>query len=426
MPDRRIVIVGASVAGVRVARALRARGSSDELILVGEEEVRPYDKPALSKAVLAGRAVKNDNRLLDAAEAESLGIRLMLGCRAESVDVDQRLLATSAGPVAFDDLVIATGVRARSLPWADQPRVHLLRTQADAEDLRAALRRARRLVVVGGGFIGCEVAATARDLGLDVTLVAQSAVLGVAGAEVGSIMTDLHAARGVAIRAGVAVRDVRPCDDGVRAILDSGEDIVADLAVVGVGGVPNTEWLAGAGLDVTDGVRCDERGHVMRAGEEGMPLDHVFAVGDVARWSDPRTGDARRIEHWTNAVEQAVVVARVLAARNGATSAAAVEAHVPTAYVWSDQFDWTLHLVGSRAAAVNVARVATSRPEQVALVGAAQDGALAFAAVANWPRALVAIRKAAKEGAAVDEVLERLGSLAAHDNPQQATKGAVA
>lgn len=425
---RRIVIVGASVAGVRVARALRARGSTDQLLILGDEVELPYDKPALSKGVLAGRAVKNDNRLLEAAEAESLGVRLMLGRRATKLDLRTNTVETSAGPIEFDDLVIATGARARTLPWSDQPRIHLLRTQADSIGLREAMSDARRLLVVGGGFIGCEVAATARQLGLEVALVEpQSRILGGAGPEVADVMADLHSLHGVALRTGVAVMDVRATAGGIEAVLDDGTVLTADLAVVGVGAIPNTEWLVGSGLDLTDGVLCDPLGRVAHPAPQGYQiLEHVYAVGDVARWHDPRTRSARRIEHWTNAVEQANVVARVIGARqDGAEPRGAVEAHAPTAYLWSDQYDWTLHLVGDRSAATDVVRVPTGRSDQLALIGAGADGRVVFGAVANWPRALITVRKAAKDGAHAEELREQLASLAEQPNFSQ-TKGAVA
>lgn len=421
----RTVIVGSSVAGVRVARALRAKGADDELVLVGEEDELPYDKPALSKAVLAGRPVPKNNCLLSRAEADELRVELRLGTRAESLDLVANSVHTSAGVIGFDNLVIATGARARTLPWADRPRVHLLRTLADCDGLRRAIGGIRRLLVVGGGFIGCEVAATARGLGIEVVLVEpQQTILAGAGPELAGIMAELHSARGVVVRTGCAVSDVRTGADGIQARLDTGEVVSADLAVVGVGAVPNTEWLAGSGLDVSDGVACDGHGRVLLAGPDGTkPLGHVYAVGDASRWQDPRGGRARRVEHWTNAVEQANLVARmILGQRQSADASSAIEPHVATAYVWSDQYDWTVHLVGSRARAREVVRVRSGKPEQTALIGADDDGALAFAAVVNWPAALIAVRKAAKDGAPAEPLQERLAAMASG----QDREGAIA
>src|SRR3954447_19408450 len=300
-----VVIVGAGLAGLRTAERLREDGFSGALTLVGEETEPPYDRPPLSKQVLRGE--REVVRLRDPETYAELAVELRLGAHAASVDLE-------AGQVELDDgtalgyqaLVIATGAHPRTLGTTQQDGVHVLRTAEDSRRLRAAASEARRAVVVGGGFIGCEVAASLRLMGLDVTVVelASAPLVGVLGEQLSAEVVRLHQSNGVTIRCGVGV-DALEGDERVSGVrLLDGSVVPAELVVVGLGVTPTVEWVADSGLVIDNGVTCDEFGLASVPG--------VYAVGDVASWHDPRTGRARRYEHWTSAVDQAAVVAQTI------------------------------------------------------------------------------------------------------------------
>jgi NADPH-dependent 2,4-dienoyl-CoA reductase/sulfur reductase-like enzyme len=317
---KRVAVVGASLAGVRVAQELRAQGYDGGIVLIGDEPHLPYDRPPLSKAFLAGTASRGALELLDAGDLASLALDFRLGVRATALEpANRRIRLSDGGSVHADGVVIATGGRARTLPGA-----YPLRTVDDALALRAALVPGVRVVVVGAGFIGAEVASTCRSLGLDVTVVEAVAapLVPVLGPELAAVCARLHTDHGTDLRCGVPVESLSAA--GVR--LASGETLPADVVVAGVGMTPATDWLAGSGLKVGNGV-CVDAGLV-------TDLPRVVAAGDVARFG------GRRHEHWTNAAEQAPVAAANLLA--GHTS----RTYVPSGYVWSDQYSATLQLVG--------------------------------------------------------------------------------
>lgn len=325
-----VVIVGASLAGVSTARSLRAAGFDGRILLIGDEPHQPYDRPPLSKGFL----LDGDAAGLDLlGPDEDLRIEWRLGTRAVALDATGRRLLLSTGEtVTGDVVVIATGASARPAPaaWGDTA-VHTLRTAADAHALRAALASARRIVVIGAGFIGCEVASTARALGLEVALVdaAPAPMLGPLGEFAASWLADRHRAAGVELVLGSAVRRVRGGAAGVEVELDAGTGVAGDLAVAALGAVPCTGWLAGSGVAIGHGVLTDERG--------ATTVPAVFAAGDVAETSAP----AGRSEHWTAAVAQA---ARVAAAVLGTAPPR------PAApYFWSDQLGSRLQLAGTGA-----------------------------------------------------------------------------
>ena len=328
-----VAIVGASLAGLRSAQELRAQGYDGEVVLVGEELHKPYDRPPLSKAFLAGTASRESLDLLDSSDLSELELTWRLGVRAERLD-HGRVLLSDGSSLEPDGLVVATGGRARALPGFEG--VHTLRTVDDAVALRSALAGSPRVVVVGAGFIGAEVASTCRSLGLDVTVVeALPAPLApVLGPELAAVCANLHVASGTALRCGVGVDGLITASGRVTGVrLADGTELPADVVVVGVGMIPATEWLAGSGLTVDNGVVCDS-GLV-------TALPNVVAVGDVARYAG--FGGLRRHEHWTNATEQApVAVANLLA---GST----VRSYVPSGYVWSDQYSARLQLAGHPA-----------------------------------------------------------------------------
>jgi phthalate 3,4-dioxygenase ferredoxin reductase component len=399
------------VAGVRVATALRTKGSRDEIILVGEEEVFPYDKPCLSKAELAGTQAAEGNTLLPVSVARDQSLNLRLATRAVGLDLDAAQVLTDRGPIGYDRLVLATGARARTLPWVVLPGVHVLRTQADCARLRSSMTGGGRLLIVGGGFVGCEVAATARGLGVDVVLVEPLAhLVPPGGPELGALVGAMHVEHDVDVRLGCAVRGVRLHDDGLAAELDDGTTLIAQTILVGIGAVPNVEWLEGLGLDLTDGVACDPWGRIVR---DGRAQDNVFAVGDVAGWTDPVSGRIRRVGHWTSAIDQATQVARVVRSTDpdATESLADIPPHAPTSYVWSDQYGRTVHLVGNRAGASRTSTFSSPNGDGIAIVGEDVDGAFVFGAVVDWPRALLTVRKAARDGARADAVETALRGL---------------
>ncbi|MEV6648287.1 FAD-dependent oxidoreductase [Amycolatopsis sp. NPDC051371] len=320
---KRIAVVGASLAGVRAAQELRAQGYDGGVVLIGEEQHLPYDRPPLSKAFLAGTASAASLELLDAGDLASLALDFRLGVRATSLDPsERRVWLSDGGSVHADGVVIATGGRARTLPGFES--AFVLRTLDDAVALRAALVPGVRVAIVGAGFIGAEVASTCRSLGLDVVVLeALPAPLApVLGPELAAVCARLHADHGTDLRCGVGVSGMS--EAGVH--LADGSLVPADVVVTGVGMTPATDWLAGSGLTVSNGV-CVDAGLVTE-------LPQVVAVGDVARYG------GRRHEHWTNASEQApVAVANLLAGRTSRT-------YTPSGYVWSDQYSGTLQLAG--------------------------------------------------------------------------------
>ncbi|WP_370967677.1 NAD(P)/FAD-dependent oxidoreductase [Amycolatopsis sp. cg9] len=324
---KRVAVVGASLAGVRAAQELRAQGYDAGIVLIGEEPHLPYDRPPLSKAFLAGTASPASLELLDAGDLASLALDFRLGVRATALEPsNRRVLLSDGGSVHADGVVIATGGRARTLPGFEG--AHTLRTLDDAVALRSSLVPGVRVAIVGAGFIGAEVASTCRSLGLDVVVLeALAAPLApVLGPSLAAVCARLHRDHGTDLRCGVAVAGM----DAAGVHLADGSLVPADVVVTGVGMTPATDWLAGSGLKVGDGVHTDA-GLV-------TSLPSVVAVGDVARYHAGGTG--RRHEHWTNASEQApVAVANLLAGRTTRT-------YEPSGYVWSDQYSGTLQLAG--------------------------------------------------------------------------------
>jgi NADPH-dependent 2,4-dienoyl-CoA reductase/sulfur reductase-like enzyme len=329
---RKIVIVGGSLAGLSTARALRSQGFDGDLVIVGAEAHRPYDRPPLSKEFLGGLTGEGDLAL--EAEGEDLGARWLLGEPAAGFDAATRTVHLGDGePLRADGVVLATGAVARTLPRTEcLGGVHTLRTLDDARALRTELLAAHRLVIVGAGFIGAEVAATARAMGLDVTVVEAlpTPLAGPLGVALGAAVAALHADHGTRLLCGVGVDRLIGIDrvDGVR--LMDGRHLPADVVVVGVGSRPAVDWLAGSGLTLDGGVRCDADGAT------GVP--GVVAIGDCASWFDPRLGVHHRVEHWTAARERSRIVAATLLGR-------AQPARHP-AYFWSDQYGVRIQFAG--------------------------------------------------------------------------------
>ncbi|GHF36879.1 3-phenylpropionate/trans-cinnamate dioxygenase ferredoxin reductase subunit [Amycolatopsis bartoniae] len=331
-----VVIAGASAAGLSVAETLRRGGFSGRITLIGEEEHLPYDRPPLSKEILSGKWPQERVWLRERAVIEALGLDLRLGVRATGLDDQARRVELSDGStVDYDELVIATGARARRLPGTEGVAgVHVLRTLDDALALRAELEVSRRLVIVGAGFLGAEVAAVATLGGAEVSLVSDipAPLADVLGPEVGGMLVDVHAAHGVRILAGVGVREVLVDGGRARGVrLADGRSVHADAVLVAIGSVPTVDWLAGSGVETGNGVVCDRY---------CQAAPGVWAAGDVASWEHVGFGERLRIEHRTNAAEQGMAVARNILAGDER------KPFTPIPYIWSDQYDLKIQIHG--------------------------------------------------------------------------------
>lgn len=336
-PLDRIVVVGASLAGLRAVERLRADGFTGAITVLGDEPHAPYDRPPLSKELLAGTRTHDDVAFPVAPE---LGVEWVLGDAATGLRLDRRVVETESGAeLPFDGLVIATGSGPRRLPAFDLslPNVFELRTIGDAAGLRAALVAEARphLLIVGSGFIGVEVAATARELGAEVTIVSLDPPLKVAGELVSSVCSEMLADHGVRTIVGHGVASTEAGERLEAVVLVDGRRIEADLFVVAAGAVPATGWLEESGLGLDNGVLCDASLAVVGA-------ERIVAAGDVARWPNPLLGGMpMRIEHWTNAVEGGAAAARTLLNGSGPET----EYRTVPGF-WSDHFGIRLQSVG--------------------------------------------------------------------------------
>lgn len=330
-----VVVVGASLAGLRTVEAFRRAGYDGPLTLVGAEPHLPYDRPPLSKRFLDADEPPRIPTYRDESHLRDLGVELLLGVPATGLDTDFSEVVLDDSRLPYRTLVIATGAHARDLPGVAVDGVHTLRTVDDATALRRDLDVARRVVVVGGGFIGSEVAAAARKRGLEVTIVeaAPRPLVRAVGEQMADACSSLHARWGTELRCGVGVREARGNGRVENVVLTDGTSLPADVVVVGIGASPTTDWLIGSGVTVTDGVVCDE---TLATGVPG-----VYAAGDVARWTNGLFAREMRLEHWTSASEQATAVAR------NALNPHAAAAHHSVPYFWSDWYGQRLQMVGT-------------------------------------------------------------------------------
>ena len=347
----RAIVVGGSLAGVFAAQALRRAEFEGELLIVGDEQHLPYDRPPLSKNYLTDDEVEEDKLTLrPVADPDALGVNWELGRRAVAVDFATGQLTLDDGrELSFDGLVAASGARPRRLPSVDHELdgVHELRTLDDARALRAAIDGGLdRLVVCGAGFIGAEVASSARERGVEVTLIdaAAAPMDRVLDTGAGMAVADLHRANGVDVRLGVGVASVVAESGVVSGVeLSDGSVVPAAAVVIGIGVVPNTEWLDGAGVDVADGLLLDEHCSIAGLGPDARP---AVAAGDVARWPNRRFGGrSMRVEQWDNAVEMGLHAGKRLAGL--LAGAAPDDRFEPVPWFWSDQYDRKMHLAGA-------------------------------------------------------------------------------
>jgi 3-phenylpropionate/trans-cinnamate dioxygenase ferredoxin reductase component len=379
----RVVIVGAALAGLRAAQAARNAGFDGELVMVGEEPHMPYTRPPLSKEILAGeQEVERAHFPCDTLEAE-----WRLGVAATGLNREQRRVVLSDGDeVPYDRLILATGSRPRRWPGpgGELAGVHVLRSLDDGVALRDALGRRPQVAIVGAGFIGCEVAQTARKQGLDVTLIdiAPTPMLPL-GPQLGEWCAELHRRNGVDLRLGTGVAALHGTDRVEELELTDGSRVPADVVVVGLGALPNTEWLAGSGLQVTPGVECDST--LTAAGDPD-----ILAAGDIVTWPHPLAeGDAIRIEHWTVAAEQGQ-----LAGRNVGLSPDERLPYDQPPYFWSDQYDVKIQSLGLPARASRLELLEATEDGARFVYGGERDGRLVGVIAISAARRLGAYRMA--------------------------------
>lgn len=338
-----VLVVGASLGGLSVAEALRREGYAGSLVLLGAERHLPYDRPPLSKKVLAGEWEPTKAELRSAAALEKLAVQLVLDDPAVRLDASAREVQTVSGrTLRAEAIVLATGLEPRRFPQQDTwAGVHVLRTVDECSALRADLLAHSRLVVVGDGVLGTEIAATARTMGLSVILVGpQVWPLGMQlGPLIGEQLARLHTEKGVALRLGAGVEELVGTNGRISGIrLKGGELVPADVVVIAIGSRPAIGWLAGSGLELGDGIICDSR---CRAAEG------IYAVGDVARWHHQALGTSLRLENRSNAVEQGIAVAANIMGQD--------RPYVPVPFFWTDQFDTKIQMHGFISADAEVA-----------------------------------------------------------------------
>ncbi|WBQ02127.1 NAD(P)/FAD-dependent oxidoreductase [Kribbella sp. CA-293567] len=368
----RILVVGASAAGLTAAEALRREGFTEELTIVGDEPHAPYDRPPLSKQILRGTWEDDRTVLRSDALLAGLGATWILGTAATALDLPAREVTLADGRVlGYDGLVIATGAAARRLPFGHHlAGVHVLRTLDDTLRLREELKTACSVAIVGAGFLGAEVAAVVRELGLTVTMIdpLPAPMIRQFGPEPGELLRRLHEGHGVDVRCGVGVTALQG-DGRVEGVeLADGSQVAADVVLVAVGASPATGWLAGSGLPIGDGVECDQY---------CVAAPGVVAAGDVASWHHPGIG-RRRLEHRMNATEQATNAARNLLGQGVPFE--------PVPYFWTDQYDVKLQVYGRSGAEFDF-RIVAGDPAEGRFAALYGDGEQVVGALAwNLPR----------------------------------------
>jgi 3-phenylpropionate/trans-cinnamate dioxygenase ferredoxin reductase subunit len=386
-----VVIVGAGLAGVRVAEELRRTGYTGKISLLGGETHAPYDRPPLSKEVLRGDKTVDDIRLRGEGFFVDNDVDLRLGVHAVALDTGAQKIQVDAGePIEYDQLVVATGLTPKRPGFLkDLAGTHVLRTADDVVGLREDAGGARSALVIGAGFIGCEVAAGFRALDLDVTLVEPlpAPLAGALGSEVGGLVGRLHTGAGVDLRCGVGVSELLGNGRVRAATLSDGSEVAADVVVCGVGSAPATGWLADSGIALGDGVLCDEQGRTSDP--------NVWALGDVAAWRRSPDGRHVRIEHWTSAGEQATVVARAI--QGDDTNPAN-----PVPYFWSDQHGLKIQALGHFRPDDDVL-IRQDDGRKFAVVYS-RDGVLTGAVGAGLPGKVVKLRPLLARGAGIDEL----------------------
>lgn len=377
---RRVAIVGGSLAAVHAAEALREEGFEGDITLISAEDHLPYDRPPLSKEALSSGVDIEKLHLRSPQWYEDNSVTTRLGQAATELDITGRTVRLADGTsLPYDGVVLATGSRARRLPAVKGvPGAYVVRDLADAQELREKLEPGKHLLLIGGGFIGLEIAATARQMGVEVSVidVGRAPLARALGDEVGTWFRELHLRNGVNIVCTCSVERLVPTPRGVRAELSTGGTVEADVVAAGIGAIPNVEWLEGSGLNIANGV--------LTAADLSTGVPGIVAAGDIARWYNPLFDEEMRVEHWTNAVEQGRHAARTLLGANDAFSS------VP--YFWSDHYSAKMRFVGRATAATDVFVEEATETRLTAVYG--RDGLVRGAVCVNGPRQLVTYRTA--------------------------------
>ena len=384
-----IVIVGGGLAAARTAEQLRRSEYTGPITIVSDEDHLPYDRPPLSKEVL--RAETDDVTLKPAEFYDEQNITMLLGKAARTVDVEAKTLTlVDGGLIAYDELIIATGLVPKRIPsFPNLPGIHVLRSFDESLALRKEAGSARRAVVVGAGFIGCEVAASLRKLDVDVVLVEPQPqpLASVLGEQIGELVARLHRAEGVDVRCGVGVSDVSGADRVEKVVLGDGTELDVDLVVVGIGSRPATSWLEGSGIEVDNGVVCDTHGRAS--------APHVWAIGDVASWRHT-LGHQVRVEHWSNVADQARALVPAMLGQDAPES-------VTVPYFWSDQYDVKIQCLGEPEATDIVHVVEDDGRKFLAFYE--RDGVVAGVVGGGMPGKVMKVRSKIAAGAPIADVL---------------------
>ncbi len=384
-----IVIVGGGLAAARTAEQLRRSEHTGPITILSDEDHLPYDRPPLSKEVL--RAETDDVTLKPAEFYDENDITVLLGKAVRSVKTDEKTVTLADdSELGYDELIIATGLVPKRIPsFPDLPGIHVLRNFDESLRLREEAGSARRAVVVGAGFIGCEVAASMRGMGVDVVLVEPqpTPLASVLGEQIGELVARLHRAEGVDVRCGIGVAEVGGTDKVEKVVLSDGTELDADLVVVGIGSYPATDWLDGSGIDVENGVVCDTHGRAS--------APHVWAIGDVASWRHT-LGHQVRVEHWSNVADQARGMVAALLGKD-------LPATVTVPYFWSDQYDVKIQCLGEPEADDIVHIVEDDGRKFLAFYE--RDGVVAGVVGGGMPGKVMKVRSKIAAGAPIADVL---------------------
>jgi NADPH-dependent 2,4-dienoyl-CoA reductase/sulfur reductase-like enzyme len=406
---RGLVIVGASLAGLRAAQAARRSGYAGPIVLLGAEEHLPYDRPPLSKGFLT-KGTAPVYYLTEQELRDDLAVDLRLGQAATRLDVDARTVTAQGAAIPFDRLIIATGAQPRSLGnLSGRFGVRTLRTLDDAREIRRAVKAGSRVLIVGGGFIGAEIASSATELGAAVTIVEAAPVplVRAVGETVGKALSGLHKRNGTRLACAVQVERVLGAQRVTGAALSSGEVVDADLIVVGIGAAPATGWLAGSGVALSPadgGVLCNE---YLRTSVPG-----VYAAGDVAHWPNGTLDATMRLENWTNASDQGTQAAI------NALHPDRARAYETVPYFWSDWYGNRIQFVGTAHA--EQVRFASGGPDAGKFLALYRDGSrLVGAATLNEPRMIMKYRRLIASRGSWEDALDLLSSARPRDSRQQ-------
>jgi NADPH-dependent 2,4-dienoyl-CoA reductase/sulfur reductase-like enzyme len=379
--EERVVIVGGGLAGLRAGERLRELGFGGELMILSAEKHKPYHRPALSKEVITGEL---NPRELGFKISDEMDATWRLGVPAESLDTSRRMVGLPGGEeVRYDGLIIATGVEARHLAGAPRQdeRVHVLRTVDDAIAIRNSIASTQGLVVViGGGLIGCEIAASVRGMGRDVAIINRGNTLlgGAAGKEIGDFVTETHRAKGTRLAMGVKILHWMRQANGIAIHLSDGQVLFASVVVLAVGSVPSISWLRGSGLVLEDGLMCETSCHVVGGTD-------IVACGDVARWPNLRFGGVqRRVEHWLNAVEMGRA-----AAENLLVGQESSRPYTPVPRFWTEQYGMRIQGAGLASLATDTTTLSQPTGDHRTITGFIKDNKLVAMVALDSPGAWI-------------------------------------